>query len=213
MADQGPLAAWNFENVGPRGMTDATGHGFLATVTGDIKLVPGHSGQAGSFNGQSWLTVAEPAMFNLSDATLALWIKPETIKGRHGLIAKRFIGTAAPYVVSLWDGAIEFEANDTNDKWSFNFRTPVVIKEGEWNHLAVVIKQGKGVTIYINGQPVATKENTMGRTMNMEPLIIGREAWSDDSTVNSCWYQGLMDDVKVWGRALTPAEVLKEAGK
>jgi hypothetical protein len=213
MADQGPLVAWNFENVGPRGMTDATGHGFLAAVTGDLKLVPGHSGQAGSFDGQSWLTVTEPSMFNLSDLTLALWIKPDMIKGRHGLIAKRLNGIAAPYVVSLWDGAIEFEANDTNNKWSFNFRTPALIKEGEWNHVAVVVKHGNGVTIYVNGQPVATKENALGRTMNTEPLIIGRDAWSGDNTTNPCWYHGLMDDVKIWGRALTPAEVQKEAGK
>jgi len=116
LADPGPLAVWDFETMGPRGVADATGHGFPATITGDIKLVLGHTGLAASFDGQSWLTVAEPEMFNLADVTLALWIKPDTIKGRHGLIAKRFTGTAAPYVVSLWDGAIDFEANDTNDK-------------------------------------------------------------------------------------------------
>ena len=153
-------------------------------------------------------------MFNLANVTLALWIKPDTIKGRQGLIAKRFAGVAAPYIISLWDGVIEFEANDTTDKWSFNFRTPVAIKEGEWNHVAAVVEQGKGVTIYVNGQPIATKENAAGRTMNMEPLIIGREAWGGDGPGHDpCWYRGLMDGVKIWGRALSPAEVRADAAK
>jgi len=77
-----------------------------------------------------------------------------------------------------------------------------------------VVAQGKGVTTYVNGQPVATKDNSMGRTMNMEPLIIGREAWAGDNMGHDpCWYRGLMDEVKIWGRALTPAEVQAEAGK
>lgn len=214
MADRGPLAAWTFDEIGPKGVGDATGHGFTATVTGTVKLVPGHAGQAGRFDGQSWLTVAEPAMFNLADMTLALWIKPDSVKGRQGLIAKRYANAAAPYVLSLWDGAVEFEANDTTDKWSFNFRSPVAIKEGEWTHVAAVVEQGKGVTLYVNGQAIATKHSTAERTMTLEPLIIGREAWGGvNLQPTPCWYQGLMDDVKIWGRALTPAEVQAESAK
>jgi hypothetical protein len=208
----GPLGAWSFEEVTPRGLPDATGHGFTAAITGSITLAPGKRGQAGSFDGKSWLTVNEPELFNLPNVTVALWIKPDTVTGRHGLVGKRFAGTAAPYVLSLWDGGIEFEGNDTNGKWSYNFRSPAAVKIGEWTHIAAVVEQGKGVTIYVNGEPVATKDNANERTMNMEPLIIGREAWAGQQMVqNPCWYQGLMDEVKVWGRALTPAEIKAEA--
>ena len=212
MADPGPLAAWSFDSTASR-LPDTTGHGFNADVTGKLTLVPGHKGLAGSFDGQSWLTVNEPDIFNLTNVTVSLWIRPETVQGRHGLIGKRFAGTAAPYILSLWDGALEFEACDTEGKWSYNFRTPVAIKQQEWTHVAVVVEQGKGVTIYVNGAPLATKANAAERTMNMEPLIIGREAWAGQNLVqNPCWYQGLMDEVKVWARALSPAEVKAEAG-
>jgi hypothetical protein len=212
LAEPGPLAQWSFEEIGPRGIPDATGHGFIATVTGTITLAPGQRGQAGSFDGKSWLTVNEPEIFNLTDATLSLWIKPATIKGRHALLGKRFAGTAAPYVLTLWDGAISFEACDTSGKWSYNFRSPAAIKEGEWTHVAAVVTQGKGVTIYVNGEPIASKENSSERVMNMEPLIIGREAWAGINLVHEpCWYQGLMDEIKVWARALSPAEIKAEA--
>lgn len=212
MADPGPLAAWSFEALSPRGIPDATGHGFKADVTGNVALAPGHKGQAGSFDGKSWLTINESEIFNLTSATVALWIKPETVKGRQGLVGKRYAGTAAPYVVSLWDGGINFEACDTDGKWSFNFRSPMAVKENEWTHVAAVVEQGKGVTIYVNGAAIATKENAAERTMNMEPLIIGREAWAGENMVQEpCWYKGLMDEVKVWGRALTASEVKAEA--
>lgn len=213
MADPGPLATWSFEGVTARGIPDATGHGFNADVTGKMALAPGHKGQAGSFDGQSWLTVNQPDIFNLTNATLSLWIKPESMKGRQALLGKRFAGTAAPYVLTLWDGAINFEACDTNGKWSFNFRSPVAVKADEWTHVAAVVEQGKGVTIYVNGVPIATKENAAERTMNMEPLIMGREAWAGLNMVQEpCWYKGLMDEVKIWGRPLSGAELKAEAG-
>jgi hypothetical protein len=121
---------------------------------------------------------------------------------------------AAPYILSLWDGGLEFEGNDVNGNWSFNFRAPAGIKEKQWTHVAAVVEQGKGVTIYVNGEPIATRDNPAERTMNMEPLIIGREAWAGQNLVTvPCWYLGLMDEVKVWGRALSAAEVKAEAGE
>ncbi|MGE5530883.1 MAG: LamG domain-containing protein, partial [Bacteroidota bacterium] len=214
MADPGPLATWDFEKMSPRGVPDATGHGFAASVTGALTLAPGHHGQAGSFDGQTWLTVNRPDMFNLANVTLSLWIRPETVRGRQALLGKRFAGTAAPYVITLWDGAISFEACDINGKWSYNFRSPAAVKEKEWNHVAAVVEQGKGVTIYVNGAPIATKENTVERTMNMEPLIIGREAWDGVQMGHvPCYYRGLMDDVMIWGRALSAAEISAAAGR
>ena len=212
LADPGPLARWSFDQLSPQGVPDDTGHGFPLAISGKLALAPGRAGQAGVFDGQSWLTSSERELFNLTNLTLSLWLKPDTIEGRHGLIGKRFVGTAAPYVLSLWDGTIDFEACDTSGKWSYNFRSPAAVKAGEWSHVAAVVEEGKGVTIYVNGQPVATKENAAERVMNMEPLVLGREAWAGVNQVHEpCWYQGLMDEVQIWGRALTADAVQAEA--
>ena len=214
LAEPGPLASWTFEEILPRGVPDVTRHGFLLVPNGKIDLVPGHSGRAASFDGKSWLTSSEREIFNLSSVTLGLWIFPETVKGRQALLGKRFAGTTAPFVVTLWDGCINLEACDVEGKWSFNFRSPATVKEREWSHVAVVIENGKGVTAYVNGQPIATKENPKNRMMNLEPLVIGREAWAGVNMVHEpCGYRGLMDEIKIWGRALTPEEVKAEAAK
>ena len=50
--------------------------------------------------------------------------------------------------------------------------------------------------------------------MNMEPLVIGREAWAGENMVHEpCFFRGVMDEIKIWGRALTPAEVEVECGR
>jgi hypothetical protein len=214
LQQKGPLALWDFEKATAATVPDASGNGFAATVNGTVTLVDGHTGKGAQFAGESFLRVDEPAMFNLQDATLSLWLKPDTMKGRHGLIGKRFAGTAAPFVVSLWDGGIEFEATDTEGNWSFNFRSSPAVREGEWNHVAVVIRQGKGVTLYVDGAQVAEKENALDRVSNAEPLILGREAWAGVNMVHEpCFFQGVLDEVKVWGRALSAEEVAAEAAK
>ncbi len=212
LAEPGPLAIWRPGEAVGDVVRDASGHGLDARVIGTLTPAEGRAGQAGKLEGESYLRSDEPDLLNLASVTLAVWIRPDTVEGRHGLIAKRFQGTAAPYVLSVWDGGLEFEATATDGKWSFNFRTPPVLKAGEWQHVAAVVAPGKGVLIYVNGQEVGRKDNDAERAMNGEPLIIGREAWAGVNMVHEpCYFQGLIDEVKVWGRALTPEEVQAEA--
>jgi hypothetical protein len=213
-----PLAAWDFEKVLADAdgtlhkITDATGNGFDATGSGVALVADGLRGQAAKFDGQSCLRVDDPVMFNLQSVTLSLWIKPDTVKGRHGLLGKRYAATSAPYILSLWDGGIEFEGTEADGKWSFNFRSAAAVPEGRWSHLAAVVTQGKGVTIYCNGQVVGEKENTGTHVGNLEPLVFGRDAWGGlpNQQDPPAFYLGLMDEVKLWARALTPAEVQAE---
>ncbi len=208
----GPLLSYPFDQPAGNTVRDASGNRFDAGAYGTVTFEPGRQGTAARFRGQSYLRLDEPQVFNLSNLTVALWIKPDQVAGRQGLIGKRFDGTAAPFVISLWDGGIEFEATDTEGKWSFNFRSPAVVKAGEWSHVAVVVAAGRGVTIYVNGQPVAEKQNKLQRVSNEQPLIIGREAWGGVNMVHEpCFYQGLMDELTVWGRAMSPEDVAKLA--
>jgi hypothetical protein len=52
-------------------------------------------------------------------------------------------------------------------------------------------------------------------TINGEPLCVGWEAWGGPSAKgeNVGYFQGSIDEVKVWGRALTAEELGAEAGR
>ncbi len=117
---------------------------------------------------------------------------------------------AAPFVLSLWDGCLEFEATDETNRWSFNFHSPAAVKAGVWNHLAAAVEAGKGVILYCNGQAVARLDNPKKRCLNAEPLVLGREAWNGGSDGRPGFYHGLMDGVKIWARPLSAGEVRAE---
>jgi hypothetical protein len=208
-----PVAAWDFDALVGKSFADVSGNGFSAKPVGGASRVEGGvRGAAVRFDGTGYLRVEEPAVFNAPDVTVALWIKPDTVQGRRGLVAKRFGGTAAPFVISQNGAAVHFEATEENGPWTFNFGSPPVLKENEWTHVAAVVKQGVGVTLYVDGQPAAEIQNAKPRATNMEPLILGREAWGGDPPKGDTpgFYVGLMDEVKIWTRALSPAEVRAE---
>ena len=212
-AEPGPLVSFEPAKMQGNKLPDATGHQFHASATGPVVTAPGRAGgTALKLSGQGYLQVDDPPMFDLQAATLSLWLKPDTVAGRHGLLAKRFTGRPAPFILSLWDGAIEFEATDVAGRWSFNFRTPALLKAGEWSHVAAVLEPGKGVTLYVHGKVAAVKENALARVGNEDALYIGREAWNGVNMQHEpCFYDGLLQDIRLWCRALSAAEVARLA--
>jgi len=218
-ASPGPVAVWDFGKavVAPSGLIqrvpDASGHGFDAHGTNVQTTTDAARGKVGKFNGDGYLSVDDPAVFNLQSVTFSLWIKPDAVKDRQGLLSKRFMATSAPYMLSLWNGGLEFEGNDENGQWSFIFHSPAEIKAGEWTHLAAVVEVGKGVTVYCNGKPVGHKDNPLKHCANGEPLIIGRDVWSGlpNQQEPAAFFRGCMAEMKLWARALTEQEVQAEA--
>lgn len=210
---QEPVAVWSFEELVRDRFADSSGNHFSARIHGGVTQVPGGiKGQAARFDGTGYLAVEEPAVFNAPDVTVSLWIKPEVLSGRRGLIGKRLAGTGAPFILSHSGASIAFEACEESGQWTFNFSSPAALQQGQWTHVAAVAKQGSGVTLYVDGKVVAVKENAVPRAVNLEPLILGREAWGGDPPKGDTpgFYAGLIDEVKVWTRALSPDEILAE---
>jgi hypothetical protein len=142
-------------------------------------------------------------------------MKPETLRGRRGLIAKRMSNAPAPWIIGQGYATISFEATDEFGKWSFNFGTGAVLKENQWTHVAVTMKTGDGIAIYADGKLVAEKKNPAGRANTMEPVILGREAWGGDppTTAGPGYYLGLLDNVRIWARVLSVAEIQSEMSR
>ena len=208
-----PVAAWDFESLHGKLFSDLSGNGFTARIEGGVAQADqGLHGKAVHFDGTGFLRVEEPAVFNASDITVSLWFRADELKGRRGLIAKRFAGSTCPFVITHTDNAIRFEATELDGPWTFNFGTPRVLQPGQWTHVVAVIKQGAGVALCINGKREAGLANKAQRVQNDQPLIIGREAWGGDppSTKQPGFFIGWIDDVKIWTRALSPEEIAAE---
>lgn len=210
---QRPLMHWSFEQGGARAIPDATGNGFEATCVGRVEFAPGKVGRALKLDGKSYLRVDGAGAFNPRCFTLSAWVLPERSTARRGIVVKRIGNVAAPWVFSLAEGNLSFEGCDTTPTfWPFNFVGPAV-PAGRWSHVAVTLEAGRAITLYLGGKAVATKAITGAPAPNGEPLVIGREAWGgEEGHEQPAYFRGLLDEVKVWKRALSPEEVAAEAG-
>jgi len=206
-----PVAYWKMDKAVGGGVPDESGHGFAARVEGKVRFEPiGGKGGCAVFDGASALRVATDDLIRFPKLTVAAWIRPDKIEGRQGIIAKRTHHAAAPFVLSVWDGGLEFEACEADNRtWSFNFRSPALIKAGVWQHVAAVVEEGKGVTLYLDGKPIASKVSDKPLAQNDEDIWIGKEAWGarkEDSNIPGC-FTGAIREVKLWSRALSPDEI------
>jgi parallel beta-helix repeat protein len=210
-----PIADYHFDSIANNRFADDSGNHLTAAIHGGVSLdSQGHNAGAAKFDGTGYLQVDEPALFNAPDITVDLWVKPATLTGRRGLIAKRFEGSLCPLVIAQVGSAISFEAASSDDNWSFNFVGPSVLQIGKWTRVTVVAKQGEGVKLYLDGKLVVEKKDPDLRAQNDAPLIIGREAWGGDPANSGTpgFFSGEIDEVRIWARALSADEVAKNGG-
>ena len=159
-------------------------------------FAPGMVGQAFSFNGSSRVSASAAGLpTGDSDRTMALWVKANTFFDGEAFFAgygkfKSYnqtydLGTAGNTLFfSQWGGAIFGPALQT----------------GRWYHVAVT-NTGTKVKLYLDGKLVASGDlpiNTPGGTK----LFMG--SLPDEPAKR---LDGLVDEVEIYNRALTAAEI------
>jgi hypothetical protein len=103
---------------------------------------------------------------------------------------------------------ITFLFRETSDIEKGGYTTAVVDSSG-WTHVAVVLNRAAGtVYVYIDGVSVPVTldhDGTLPTITNDAPLYIGGQP----SALSR--YDGLIDDVRIYDRALSEAEIAKIA--
>ncbi len=90
--------------------------------------------------------------------------------------------------------------------------SPPVLKLGVWQHLVGTLDAEGRVVIYYNGKPVLESKTSVPRDVLRKSNLIAKSNWG---TTGDALYEGLMDDLRIYRRALTPEEVarLYQTGK
>ncbi|NOX53335.1 MAG: hypothetical protein GXP27_02630 [Planctomycetes bacterium] len=211
LEETGPVVHFTFDEppIG-RFLADESGYNFDATIRGQLQLVEGIHGRAARFDGKSYLFIPDDAnLLRLPRVTIAAWIRPDQLRGRWGVLAKRAANRTCPFVLAIRDGRVCFEAADATGVWSYNLTSPPVLKQNTWNHIAATCEEGRRVRLYCNGRLVAEKEVDQPLCADPRPLTIGFEAWggAESRPDGSGNFRGLIDEVAVWSRVLSPREV------
>ncbi|MBL8215254.1 MAG: DUF1553 domain-containing protein [Bryobacterales bacterium] len=168
----------------------------------------GKVGRAESFNGKRELATSEDsARFDFKDPfTFSAWIKPESANGT--ILSKSedyFEGEG--YQWFLKDGKLRLHITRRFTDISLRLETKDAIPLHEWQHVAISYdgyRKGKGVRIYRNGvsMPIDVLFDELTYPFGpKEPFRLG--AGAGDRYL----FQGLIDEVRAYNRALTPDEI------
>jgi len=198
---------------------DNSGNGNNGTNTA-VSYSPAYSrfngGQGASFNGSSSvITISNATSLQITGAlSISFWIYPNVNNVEQTIIAKgpNAIG-GAEYLVLLGadngNGDIRFvSSNSSNWFGVHNANSSDNLATGQWYHI-VVVRTGNTssdtLRIYKNGKslPVSVEStNPSYVSATSYNVVFG----NNSSGVNE-WFNGYLDEVGIWNRALTPQEI------
>lgn len=193
---------------------DASGQGNDGIENGGINYQEGYSDQAAEFDGvDDYIYINNSESINLSgDFTISIWVKPDSF----GVVLAKggTVTLYSRYSINLNhedNGRIRVWAGDgTVDNFIDSNSLP---QTGEWQHiLYTYMHSNRQIRIYINGELDKTSTVTDGITQTDGDLVIGRSDYDNSNPGVPDEYDGLIDEVRIYNRVLTEAEIIQLAG-
>lgn len=210
---QGLVGAWCPSAKSDSGMTPdrsgrnrhlprATAHSFVAS-SGGVALSTNGVSSASTFN-------APDALTGDVDNTISVWVSPLVASGLQGLLS---FGNSS--VVSN-GGNVTFYYQYTNSRLLISTGSStgeiygnVLPSVGQWQCLTRVKQAGQLAVMYLNGIRLGTGGGQAISSFSIPsaPVVVGSN-WNgaNPGTV-------LIDDIRIYGRVLTPAEILLLASR
>nr|AHN98026.1 Glucose/sorbosone dehydrogenase [uncultured bacterium lac193] len=199
----GLVAAYSFNEGSGTVLTDVSGRGHPGTISGATWAATGRYGRALSFDGvNDWITIADAAELDLtSGMTLEAWVNPASSGGARTVLFKEM--TAAHAYLLYSDAASAGGRPTTSVRQAganVSASGSAAVGLNTWTHLAATY-DGATLRLYVNGTAVGSTALTGPLDTTTGPLRIGGNA------IRSEWFTGLIDEIRVYNRALTQSEI------
>jgi hypothetical protein len=202
-SNTGLVAQWQFEN----NLRDSVGdnHG---TASGDARVATDlDRGQVLSVDGNGdKVDIPYSAALNPPEFTVSCWAWPDAAGTSHrSPITSRDDGPQRGYILYVEPGNTWQFWTGTGTGW--NATTGPAAQLDEWNHVTATFVNDQKV-LYVNGRQVGQSTAVLSPN-TQQPLRIG--AGATEGTGNY-FFRGLIDDVRLYNRAMSPEEVAGLAG-
>lgn len=181
---------------------DDSGHGRHGVLSGATTVAQGRFCGAFSFDGvNDWVTIAHDASLNLqAGMTLSAWVRPTSLARWTTVILKERADGLA-YALYASDDANRPPAGYVRAGGSDRRVVALApLPLNTWTHIAVT-SDTRVLRFYVNGQLAASQTIRGQIATSSNPLRIGGNAvWNE-------FFQGLIDEVRIYGRARTQQEI------
>jgi hypothetical protein len=215
----GPVLHWRFDETSGAQAADATGNGFSGTYQGEPTApTPSTNVPTTMFSNPRSRTFAasgRPGVFlanpdnriQSSNAfSISLWFRTTSVPSNGGSV----FSINLDVMMRVTTDGFEFDKRKSTVEGQIyaiaRARDLPAVLDGRWHHVAGVLSS-KGMDVYYDGSP--RKHDVDGQPALFAPtgaLWVGREATTGHD------FRGDIDDVRVYDRALTQAEITALAG-
>jgi hypothetical protein len=198
----GLVAAYAFDESTGTTVADRSGTGNTGTLAGPTWAATGRFGSALNFDGvDDRVVVADANSLDLTTGmTLEAWVRPTAAGGVwRTVVAKNAPGTIAYNLYANRNTnrpAIEVNLGGRLRTTNGTAQLPL----NTWSHVAATY-DGANLRLFVNGAQVATAAFTGSL------LTSAGELWIGGNSVWSEWFAGSIDEVRVYNRALTAAQI------
>jgi len=201
----GLVAAYGFEEGSGTAVGDASGSNNSGVASGTTWSTAGKFGNALVFNGtSSQVTIPDAPSLRLTTAmTLEAWVFPTTAPtGWRAIVDKNVDGY---YLFASTDNGNRPAGGGTWTSGNQNTFGLSPIPVNAWTHLATTF-DGATVRLFVNGVQVASQAQTAALAPTTATLQIGADAYPTEH------FAGMIDEVRVYNRALSAAEIQADMG-
>jgi|GEM_PF-6867642 len=206
---------WRFERAG----VDATENNYDGTING-ASFTHGYLGEGLQFDGTNDYVAIHDLSYNqtaqIDALTVGAWVKTTVSgQGEHDNWAIVDFDRSEYYNLFIYGdtGEVGFSTATSGGIADMRGQTPV--NDGKWHYVCVVFDASESIDkkIYVDGELDATQNSVpldtgLGTGTTRYGFIgDGSEASSFDGSRNNQYFQGTIDEVQIYHRALTASEI------
>lgn len=195
-----PSFYWKLDNT----YLDAMGNAAEGVPVSGVFGAAKYGAASASFNGASgYINVAHHALMNFStnvDFTVEAWVKKTAGATIRYIVDHRSAGGT---------GWVFYHVASTDQLYltiaATNFAGPAIPEDGNYHHVVAVVDRDANVTFYLDGSPTVVATVPNQNTDATSQLTIGGRSYTQPSNV----FTGLVDEVSIFRRALTQADIAR----
>jgi len=206
----GLVAAYSFDETSGATVADTSGNNNTGTLGSTVtRSTQGRFGGALVFSGDSYVTIPNSASLALTAGmTLEAWVFPTASTGLEAALMKEQPGGL---VYALYTSSsssrpmVYFNTGPSTNRHRY-LSGPGALPLNTWSHLAATY-DGATLRLYINGAQVSSQSHTGSLVTSTGALRIGGDSmWGE-------YFRGMIDEVRIYNRALTPTEIINDLKK
>ncbi len=212
--DESLILYFSFDELNGNQTIDHSQHENHGTLFGNPQLVDGRFGKALEFNGQSdWVEIPHDDSLTVDKGvTVMAWIHTPRHKGTvsqwQGIIAKGNNPRSYSFYTQS-SGHLHLSVKYVGVRELFGSRSIEKVQLNEWQH--VVVQVDKGIHRYwINGKNAGEHRSLDSSAAISLPGNTDSATVRIGNTHDARHFLGRIDEVRVWNRALSEAEIIEQ---